>query len=194
MFRRGTAALLAIGLTGCVNNLAANRISSESYPNDVARTSFSRVFAWDARYSAGIGNSRGLCAQGALTAEAGSVGAALDATAKKIDTSAKAALQGAKAVTALNVSNAQTAFANIGYFYVCQLALNSLSSDTPMTSEQILRLFLSISETAPKIRSGEGQIAAAKAEQLQAFKDILQKNGLTLPPTVADELDKLGAE
>lgn len=184
--------VLCFAASGCVNNLTANRISAESYPNDRAQTSFSRVFAWDSKYSAGIGNSYGLCAQGALTAESSNFGAALDAVSKKVDTQAKGAIQSAKALSALNTTNAQTAFANIGYFYVCQIALNNKSA-TPesqrLQPEQIVKLFQSVSDTVPKIRSSEGQIASVRAEQLQQFAAYLQSIGENVPDDLAEQIE-----
>jgi len=178
-------------VAGCANNIAANRISSESYKDDKQGQSYSRVFAWDSKYSAGIGNSNGLCAQGALTAEASNIGAALNVISKKVDTEARGAIEAAEAVTALNVTNAQTAYANIGYFYACQIALNSRSGGSKgLGAENIVKLFESVSETIPKITHGQAQIAQAQAEQLEAFKAYLLKEDKDVP----EDLDKAIAD
>lgn len=189
-------------LSGCVNNVTANRISHESYANKVfdkegREISFTRVFAWDAKYSAGIGNSNGVCAQGALTAEASSVGAAIDAAAKvanaPADPRVKASFEGAKAVTGLNATNAQTSFANIGYFYICQLALNSMSrSGGGMSDEQIVEMFEKVTDTAPKITSDAGSIASAKASQIEAFKKYIKNvTGRPAPEDIEDQIAEL---
>lgn len=194
MVRTGLTAALALILTGCANNLTANRISAESYSNDQNETSYSRVFAWDSKYSAGIGNSNGLCAQGALTAEASSVGAALEAAAKKVDVVAKGGLEAAEAVSAINTSNAQTAFANIGYFYVCQIALNSQSANArgePLTPDQVVELFQSVSDVIPKVTSGTGEIASARAQQLEAFKEYLKNTSQPIPNDIDDQIEAL---
>lgn len=194
MIKKVAALVFVAGVSGCANNIAANRISAESYSNDARQTSYSRVFAWDSKYSAGIGNSNGLCAQGALTAEASSVGAALDAAAKNVDVVAKGAFEAAEAVSAINTSNAQTAFANIGYFYVCQIALNSQSANgkgQPLSPNQVVELFKSVSDVIPKVTSGTGEIASARSLQLEAFKEYLKNTGQPVPTDIEDQIEAL---
>lgn len=194
MIRKMSVLLFVAGLSGCANNIAANRISAESYSNDRGQTSYSRVFAWDSKYSAGIGNSNGLCAQGALTAEASSVGAALEAAAKKVDVVAKGAFEAAEAISAINTSNAQTAFANIGYFYVCQIALNSQSASArgaALSPSEVVELFKSVSDVIPKVTSGTGEIASARSQQLEAFKEYLKNTGQPIPTDIEEQIEAL---
>lgn len=194
MFKKCLILFTVTSLAGCANNIAANRISAESYSNDQDKSSYSRVFAWDSKYSAGIGNSNGLCAQGALTAEASSVGAALEAAAKQVDVVAKGGFEAAEAVSAINTSNAQTAFANIGYFYVCQIALNSQSANArgaPLTPDQVVDLFQSVSDVIPKVTSGTGEIASARSQQLEAFKEYLKNTGQPIPNDIDDQIEAL---
>ncbi|MEL7686381.1 hypothetical protein AAG596_02670 [Citromicrobium bathyomarinum] len=185
-------ACASITLSGCANNLLANRISSESYPDNKKEDSYSRVFAWDSKYSAGAGNSKGMCVQGALTADAGSIGASVKALKNDSDLSADAALEAAETVTALNMTNAQTAFANIAYFYACQIALNSISAEPGhgrLSDTNIVKLFESVSETIPDISNDNASIASAESRQLEAFKTWLQKNGIPVPEDLEKQID-----
>lgn len=188
---RRTAVILAISsglmLSGCArNNLLVNRISAQSYEN--GQNDYTRVFAWDSDFSAGMGDENGMCAQGALTARAVNYGAALNAVAGRPDISANAALQLAEDVMAINATSTQTAYANLGYFFVCQLALNNMSADTDrqFTTEQVVAMFEHVGETARQINQPASRTSSISARELTAFRAFAEQNGLDLSD-VSDE-------
>ncbi|WP_374274458.1 hypothetical protein [Brevundimonas sp.] len=96
-----------------------------------------RLFVWKSDYSAGIGTNNGICAQGALTARAANTSADLGVSDRALSVLGTPVGQGqnserlidiaasqTQAVSMVNATNAQTAYANIAYFYLCQIALN----------------------------------------------------------------------
>lgn len=113
--------------------------SAMSYKPDVPGGYGQRVFIWKADYSAGIASQGGVCAQGALTANAKSMEMAANLSndllqiAKASPSSvekgdlAKVGLATSNNVMLTNATNGQTAFANIAFFYLCQIALNNNS-------------------------------------------------------------------
>ncbi|WP_299328198.1 hypothetical protein [Parasphingopyxis sp.] len=135
----GLVCALAV-LPGC----AWTQLTSDSYLDANGRQA-GQVFVWNSEYSAAVGNRIGTCAQGALTMSARSFAGALEASqelAAQGQQSARAAAEFAENVSALNVSNTQTSFANISYFYACQIVLNSLASNSQqLQPNQIVELF-----------------------------------------------------
>lgn len=176
--RNALSALIALV---CLSGCASTQMSARSYL-DADRAS--RVIIWNSDYSAGIGNTRGQCAQGALTMTANSLGAALDIVGK-----AKAGVDYSEAVTALNVSNVQTSYANLGYFYLCQLALNDLSNNKVLTATDLKEMFLDVGETAEKLGENTGQTSAViSPKQTSALQALFEKKALAgeKPPTATE--------
>lgn len=100
-------------------------------------TAEDKLFVWGSQYSAGIGTNGGMCAQAATTARATSVGTDVavgdkalglinPATLTSEDNGklAEVAVSTNQSVMLTNATNAQTAFANIAFFYLCQISLN----------------------------------------------------------------------
>jgi hypothetical protein len=122
-----TLAILPL-VAGC----AALNTRAISYPPGNG----SQLFVWGSQYSAGIGRENGMCAQAATTARAtaASVDAAVNNSVMAALVPALAGLSQGEAarvaggisqsVMLTNATNAQTAYANIAYFYLCQISLN----------------------------------------------------------------------
>lgn len=110
-----------------------------SYRPDIKGGYGQRVFIWKADYSAGIASQGGVCAQGALTANAKSMEMTANLSndivqiAKASPNSlgegdlAKVGIAANNNVMLTNATNGQTAFANIAFFYLCQITLNNNS-------------------------------------------------------------------
>lgn len=166
--------VLAIGLSGC----AWQHLTSDSY---VHGGNTNRVFVWNSDYSAGIGTEHGICAQGALTATArtAALGAQVADKAKTID--ARAAAEYAEAVAALNVSSVQTSYANIAYFYLCQISLNRTgeTSDGRLTGNQIEAMFKAVGESAAKINVGaSAPVSISSPQAVAVVKEMFARAGI----------------
>lgn len=185
-----TVAVAAL-LAGCANH-PFNAISSTSYPDRVqdGEATYSRVFAWDSTYSAGVGNSRGLCVQGALTAKSMAFSAALEAAVDKIDSRGNGAVNFAEAVMALNASSVQTAYANAGYFYLCQLALNQSTAGKPLSASQLAAMWANVGETAEDLTMPATALASLSAPQLNDIRTYLQSLNVQDIPESDAELQK----
>ncbi len=144
----------------------------------------SRVIVWNPDYSAGIGNAKGQCAQGALTMTASSLGAALEIVGK-----IEAGVDYSEAVTALNASNVQTSYANLGFFYLCQLALYDISNDKLLTGADLKEMVFDIGDTATKLGAMTGKtrsvISPKQASALQALFNE-RADGGGEPPTLTE--------
>ncbi|GGH04553.1 hypothetical protein GCM10007420_21280 [Glycocaulis albus] len=139
MNRIAIAALIAgLALSGCAK-LHSTGIAYRD-------PSQSRVFIWRSDYSAGIATEDGICAQGALTARASETNLDMGVSDRALALLQSPALseqaeelvgiasRQAQTVMLTNATNGQTAFANIAYFYLCQISLNGqLSEDTIQT-------------------------------------------------------------
>ncbi len=197
-----TLAVVALSLlSGC----AQNRIGAHSYYDADRKTGNSipgsRVFIWDSDYSAGIGNSRGQCAQGALTATATSLGAAIDLTTKGDIGTARGGLDIAQSIETINVSSVETAYANLGYFYLCQILLNEIgntpATGTPatgasnlvagsrLTGAEIQSMFNSVGLTAASLRGLDGEVRTVVSPELTA---ALTKLYLTFPNPTENQI------
>ncbi len=96
-----------------------------SYANSDAQ----RLFVWKSNYSAGMGTNNGICAQGALTAFASNTKVNIDIPVLNKPLTAEQA----NTVALLNSSNNQTTYANISFFYLCQIVLNSMKKTESVT-------------------------------------------------------------
>ena len=184
----GALTLIAVTLvttSGCArNNLLANRISAESYENfregdtvaEGNERSYARVFAWDSDFSAGMGNEKGMCAQGALTARSANYGAALKAAIEKADADFETRMQFIEEVQRLNATSTQTAYANIGYFFVCQMMLNNMSApeEQRFSSDDIYKMFKHVGDTASTLTqpaSNPSSVGVSELKALRAYID-----------------------
>jgi hypothetical protein len=140
------------------------------------KTSASQMYVWRSDYSAGVGSEGKFCAQAATTARAtGASGNAsvstsvLAAVAPQLATlppseaaAMKAAIQQSAMLT--NSTNGQTAFANIAFFYLCQVSLNA---GDKLSAADILKMWSDVNATAPKIgvaNSGTSSINVQAAD------------------------------
>jgi hypothetical protein len=137
-------------LSGCA--LINSRAADLKGEND-------RLLIWKSNYSAGLQTKNGTCAQGALTALATSLKGGL-----KIQGDTGAATKGTgelsfgqqQALAMINASNAQTAYANIAFFYLCQISANYKGI---LTADQIIHMWDSANK-AVSIVSVAGTIAS----------------------------------
>lgn len=187
-------------LSGC----ASWDIGARSYydsEKDGTQRPGSRVFVWNSDLSAGIGNSDGQCAQGALTMTSESLAAALQAN-NATGTQATGGIDYARTAEALNVSSVSTAYANIAYFYLCQLALNaerhaaSESGEGPLLDgDDISKMFIGVGQNAVALRDAEGtRISAVPPKLASALQALFIKNPNPtqeeIDATVADAMEK----
>ncbi len=128
----------------------------------------------------GIGNGNGMCAQGALTANSEAFGALINAAVKKIETDAALGAEYTRSVMALNASSVQTAYANIGFFYACQIILNDLSrkrGDAKLTNADTISMFRSVGNTAKHINIAAVNLATLAPNDLKAIRELMIKLG-----------------
>ncbi len=191
-----SAVIAACLLSGCATTKIGARSYYDANRDNGIQTPGSRVFIWDSDYSAGIGNSRGQCAQGALTATATSLGAAIDVIGK-----AKAGLDVAQSIETVNVSSVETAYANLGYFYLCQILLNEngnipaaalVNAETSevgqrprLTGAQIQSMFNNVGLTATSLRGQTGEVRTVLSPKLTA---ALKKLYETFPNPTEDQI------
>lgn len=97
-----------------------------------------RLYVWKSNYSAGMASKEGgICAQGALTAVATSLtGSAKGSGGAPSTPSAELTFGQQQALAMVNASNNQTAYANIAFFYLCQIANNA-----KLTPDQIVQMW-----------------------------------------------------
>lgn len=185
-------ALFSFGPTGC----ASMNLASTSYVTEPERNQ-SRVFIWGSDYSAGIGTQHGICAQGALTATASSaaLGAAFSDGTGTID--AEVAAEYAEAVSVLNASSVQTAYANIAYFYLCQIALNSQAKPTGgLSNEQIVTMFNAIGKAAADIKvPATTGVSITSPTSVAVVQEMFRKAGIVKDAEeIREELQEAAAE
>ena len=183
---------MAVILSGCSNH-PFNAINSTSYQDGKdasGNAKYARAFAWDSTYSAGIGNSNGMCVQGALTANSSSFSAALDVAAEKLAAKGRGGIGFAEAVMALNASSVQTAYANSGYFYLCQVVLNQMTSGAPFTGAEVVEMWKDVGDTAQNIKVAATDLSSLSAPELDAFRAYLEKLGVPNIPESDEELQE----
>ncbi len=145
-------AILSASLAGCAKwnstgisyipptNARGNELLEYS---DGSKPNAQRVILWDSKYSAGISTKDGTCAQGALSVKSGS----LSLSADTIGEIAKPEVNASTSALLVNATNGQTSFANISFFYLCQISLNN----EDLTGDQIVKMWLASNATAQKI-------------------------------------------
>lgn len=195
--------LTAIALSLC-SGCASTKIGAQSYLDANHKSGQpipgSRVFIWDSDYSAGIGNSRGQCAQGALTATARSIGAAIDIATQDDLAKGKSGLNIAEKIETINVSSVETAYANLGYFYLCQILLNEhgntavgveagsrveANGQTRLSGTQIQSMFNSVGMTATSLRGLEGEVKTVISPEIA---EALKKLHDTFPEPTEEQI------
>jgi len=158
------AAPLVFGLLGGCATLDR---SAMSYKPDQKGGDGQRVFIWKSNYSAGIASHGGVCAQGALTTEAKSsqITAQLSAEVLKAFSQipgasaasgdlAKVSRSAASNVMLTNATNGQTAFANLAFFYLCQISLNSQS----LSGDQIVQMWKITHDQVAKVSADSAAV------------------------------------
>lgn len=135
MIKRIIVISAALLLSGCAHFHSRGMVYKEA-----------KLFVWGSDYSAGIGTANGICAQAATTMRAANldvdVSASNDFLKAAIPTLAPAeqgelidlGIAQTQTVAATNVSTSQTAFANIAFFYLCQISLNSQVEDASIVA------------------------------------------------------------
>lgn len=135
-------------------------------------SSASQMFVWRSDYSAGIGSEGKLCAQAATTAR--TAGASADLSANTALLAAFAPhlasmpqAEAAKFRTALeqsvmltNSTNGQTAYANIAFFYLCQISMNA---EDKLSAKDIVKMWGDVNGAAQNIgkeNSGTANISS----------------------------------
>lgn len=116
----------------CNNPMRFNRLRGHQLSVDKLQEHGDRLYVWKSNYSAGMASKDGgICAQGALTAVATSLTASAKGSGGAPNTpSAELTFGQQQALAMINASNNQTAYANIAFFYLCQIANNAkLSPD-----------------------------------------------------------------
>lgn len=130
-----------------------------SFPDRGNARNYQRLFMWRSHYSAGMGTNGGICAQAATTAQARSSDTRVTAgggllvpfSPAQLGAMSEAQLAAVSRTSNTNVmltnaTNGQTAFANIAFFYLCQLSLNN-----SLTDEQVASLWRSTLETVERV-------------------------------------------
>ena len=144
----------AVQLGGC----ASMNSTAMSYRNQEGGNQ--RVFLWASQYSAGIGSNGGVCAQPATTARSNAASGEVTASAAILEAiapalrelppgeAARVGMGVTSSVMLTNATNPQTAYANIAYFYLCQISLNA---GERFTADQIVQMWSDVSRTIPQI-------------------------------------------
>ncbi|MGE4304748.1 MAG: hypothetical protein AB7E24_12045 [Novosphingobium sp.] len=174
------AVFLLVLSAGCANH-PFNAVNSTSYEDGVdarGNKKYSRVFAWDSKYTAGVGNSNGNCVQSALTARSSAFSAALEAVGKEEAAKGTGAFSFAEAVMALRASSVQTAYANAGYFYLCQIALNQSTTNDPLSSADLKTMWADVGDTAENIKLAAADLTSLSAPQLADIRTYLKTLGV----------------
>lgn len=147
MLRLVVLSASACALAGCAYMDSAARVYEAS-----------GLYVWDSAYSAGIGTENGVCVQAATTMTAANIDANVKASndiMRLVTPGITATNEGdlinlgakqTETVALTNVSTSQTAFANIAFFYLCQISLNS-----SMEEESIVQMWEATVEALPSI-------------------------------------------
>lgn len=152
---------LAITASGCAYLNTDSRVYKDS-----------SLFVWDSDYSAGVGTKGGICVQAATTMTASNLEANI-AASNEIMRLAVPTLQAAnegelidlgmqqtQTVAQTNVSTAQTSFANIAFFYLCQVSLNRA-----LEEDSIVQMWRATTEALPTIGQTSGTVTQIKSDQ-----------------------------
>lgn len=130
-----------IGLSGALMLNGCAMFDSRSMVYDQ-----SQLFVWRSEYSAGIGTQGGICAQAATTMKASNTDVDISGSDDWLKLAAPTlattehgelidlGIAQNQTVALTNVTTAQTAFANIAFFYLCQISLNNKVSDESLVS------------------------------------------------------------
>ncbi len=165
MKRFACCAVIMPLLTGCAHMYSR----SIAYENPSA----SHMYVWRSDYSAGVGNNGKVCAQAATTARATgasartsvntAVLAAMAPTLAALPPSEAAALATSveQSVMLTNSTNGQTAFANIAFFYLCQVSLNA---GDKLSAADIVKMWSDVNATAPKIGVANAGTSSSNAK------------------------------
>lgn len=169
--------IVASSLGGCAFLSATSRsLGSSNGP---------QMLVWHPDYSAGVGRNTKLCVQGARTATAQSLNAAIDLASK-----AKGGLGYGEAVRALNPSNPQVTFASNGYFAICQLAINGY-----IDGSQVKELMRHVTENSLKVNvSASDNTALVSPTVVDAVTKLLGDNGIEVTPELEDEITEVVEE
>ncbi|WP_152555443.1 hypothetical protein [Sphingomonas sp. FUKUSWIS1] len=162
------AMIAGCGLSGCA---LLNTRAVELKPGS------DRLLIWKSNYSAGLSGAGGTCAQGALTANATSLKAAAKGEGATTGNAAKGSGELSfgqqQAIAMLNASNAQTAYANIAFFYLCQISSNYKGV---LTADQVIHMWDSANK-AVTIVSTAGAIASTiSSSNIETTTKTVEKN------------------
>lgn len=136
----------------------------------------SGLYVWASDYSAGIGTQHGVCVQSATTMTAANLEANIEASNELMklanpamtDTNEGALInlgvQQTETVAQTNTSTAQTAYANIAYFYLCQITLNRQQ----MTDQQIVTMWEASTNAIAAIGQTSGAVNQLKPDEIEA--------------------------
>lgn len=172
--------ILSIIVTGCAHANSRGLSFQEGATG--------RLFVWNSEYSAAVGHDNKMCVQGARTAKARSGSLAADVVAEL-----QVGGSYGEKVVVLNPGNAQSTFANGGFFAICQIALNN--PDFP--DELVAEMFKEVALATPKVGlTHAGKTTLDSPEIVNVVKDVLQRNGVTTSDTtlttqVEDAVEKL---
>jgi hypothetical protein len=163
---------VAISMSGCAYMNATYRSLA---PNEKG----AQMLVWHPDYSAGVGRNDRLCVQGARTATASTLNAAIE-----IASEGKAGLGYGEAVRALNPSNPQVTFASNAYFAICQLAIND--SISPESVPDLIRY---VTEKALEVDTdaSEGTVMNSPAV-VDAIAKVLEDNGIEVTPEIEEQI------
>lgn len=144
----------------------------------IAYNDDSKLFVWRSNYSAGMGTSDGICAQAATTMQANNTQVDVQASDAVLGLINPATLTSAQSselidlgvaqtqtIGTTNVSNGQTAFANIAFFYLCQISLNGQLEDAT-----IAEMWESTNETLGSI-GNVGTVGSIRADPVEGADD-----------------------
>lgn len=156
--RAGIVGIAAFALSGC------------AYMNATARKySDSALYVWNSDYSAGIGTKNGICVQAATTMSAVDTDTTVKVSEDILKLAQIPALQSSggdlldlgvttqETVARTNATTAQTAYANIAFFYLCQVSLNGQVSE-----ESVVEMWKATSSTIPLIGQIGGEPTAIR--------------------------------
>lgn len=165
-------AVAAVSLNGCAFMNATYR-SLQPNPDGA------QMLVWHPDYSAGVGRNSRLCVQGARTATASTLNAAVE-----IASEGQAGFGYGEAVRALNPSNPQVTFASNAYFAICQLAINQ--SIDPAQVPDLIRY---VTEKALEVDTGasEGSVMTGPAV-VNAVAAVLEANDVEVTPELEEEI------
>jgi len=155
--------VLAFALTGCV--YGDSRAISFANPE---QGNAQRIFVWKSEYSAGMGGTDGMCAQGALTTKATSKDQGMSITDSMIPKAGDGAdliklkNRVAQSVILTNVSNGQTAYANIALFYLCQISLNQ-----KLKAAEITKMWKIANDTAIRVSANAAKYGTVASEDFE---------------------------